>query len=90
METTPEWRRPRVGQRVKLRGGKVVEVVTVRTCNNILRLLTEDRAMVLGSKLRATYGHDWQKVYYEAEAMVKGRPVVFRPNDVVEILDTRI
>lgn len=90
METTPEWDRPRVGQRVKLRSGKVVEVVAVRTCNNVLRLLTEYEAKMLGAQLRATYGNDWQDIYYEADAIISGRPVSFVPNDVSELLDTRI
>lgn len=89
-DTTPEWIAPRVGEKVKLRDGRTVEVTLVRRCNDVLRLLTEDKAKMLGAQLMATYGFEWQSIYYEANAFgPRNKALTFRPNDVVEILDTR-
>jgi hypothetical protein len=79
----PEWARPRVGQKVRLRTGTIVEVVSVRKCNDVLRLQSEVEAMFTGSRLRATYGPQWQSIYYEAQGVSM---VTFRPNEVLELL----
>lgn len=87
-ETLPdEWARPHVGQAVELRFGGTVEVISVRKCNDLLRLMTEANAIVTGSRLAATYGKHWQSIYYEADGVGRRGLVTFTPNDVVKILD---
>ena len=91
MTAIAEWKRPRVGQHIKLRDGKEAEVLVVRGCNQVLKLLPELKAMSLGSNLKATYGKNWQTIYFEADVIVKVKKVrlmkTVTPNDILELLD---
>lgn len=64
--------RPRVGQRVKLKTGRVVEIVTVRRAREVLSVMTEVEAMAMGPTMQALYGRHWLEVFFRAEAMVPG------------------
>jgi hypothetical protein len=75
---------------VRLRNGKTVEVVMVRKCNDVLRSKDEVEAKMTGATLKATYGPRWQSIYYEADAFCDTKLLSFQPNDVIEILDTRL
>lgn len=91
MTTTEQWKRPRVGQHIKLRDGHEAEVIVVRGCNQVLKLLPEVKAMQLGARLQATYGKHWQTIYYEADVIVKlkkgKKMATATPNDIAELLD---
>lgn len=80
--------KPRVGQRVKLRSGKVLEIITVRKARDVLKGMQEIDAVVMGPRMQALYGRHWLDVYYEAEAMRPGIPAIVKvtPVDVEEIV----
>ena len=89
MSLEESWPRPRVGQRLKLRSGRVVEVVLVRTARDVLRGMTELEAVLMGPKNAALYGIHWLEIYYEVEVRPPNSVDMFtvRPNDVESILD---
>lgn len=70
--------RPRVGQRVKLKSGRVVEIISVRRARDVLGSLQEHEAMILGPRMQALYGKHWLEVYFEAEAIVPGVPRILK------------
>lgn len=78
--------RPRVGQKVKLRTGKVVEIITVRKAREVISLMTETEAMMLGPTMQARYGKHWLEVFFRAEALYMGRIVNVEPIDIESIL----
>lgn len=82
-----QWPRPRVGQYVILRSGKVGEVVTVRKARDVLRGMNEVEAMLLGPKSQALYGVGWMDVYYEADVRIGHDLRKVTPSDVERILD---
>lgn len=89
MSIHASWPRPRVGQKVRLRSGRLVEVILVRTARDVLRGMTEDQAVELGPRTAALYGANWLDVYYEAEVRgINGiNTHIVRPNEVETILD---
>lgn len=82
------WPRPRVGQSVKLRNGKVAEVLTVRKARDVLKGMTELAATLMGPKQQALYGKYWLEIYYEAEVAGPGGMgiAVVTPSQVESIL----
>ena len=80
--------RPRVGQRVRLKNGRLVEILAVRRAREVLSTLQEHQAMMLGPKMQALYGRHWLEVYFEAEAIVPGVPRILKvePVDIDRIL----
>lgn len=89
MTLNNSWPRVRVGNRVRLRRRELVaEVVVVRRARDVLRELTEEKALMLGPKCQALYGANWIEVYYEAEARIEstGALITITPNDVEAVL----
>jgi len=84
------WPRPHIGQSVKLKNGKIAEVVTVTKARDVLKSMTEMHAMLLGPKCQALYGMHWLDIYYEAVVMVPGTMMqqTITPVDVEEIVET--
>lgn len=80
------WPRPRVSERLRLRNGKVGEVITVRMARDIFRGLTEAQALVMKGPLAATFGEHWPEVYYEADIFISGKLVTVNTREVEEIL----
>jgi hypothetical protein len=78
-----------VGQKLRLRNGKIVEVIVVRTARDVLRNMTEMEAILMGPKNSALYGVNWLDIYYEAEVRVPNTVAIamVTPNDVEVILD---
>lgn len=90
---TPEklealWPRVRVGQRVRVRGGKIAEVISVSRARDVLLQLNDDQAVRLGARCASTYGPHWMKVYYEATCRIPGTMSTIKvsPNDIEAIL----
>jgi hypothetical protein len=84
------WPRPRVGQWVKLKkNGKHAEVIQVTKARDVLKMMTEMQALLLGPRNQALYGIHWLDIYYEAIVMVPGSMMqqTVTPNDVEEIVD---
>lgn len=73
---------------MKLRSGKVLEIITVRKARDVLKGMQEVEAMMMGPKMQALYGKHWLEIYYEAEAIRPGVPRIVKvtPVDVEEIL----
>lgn len=93
MSTTVWPIKPLVGWYVLLRDGSEAVVVSVRTANDILRQLNELQAAAFGLGLRASYGHDWQRIYWEADVRVGDTEEVRRtvtPMLVERVLDKRL
>lgn len=84
------WPRPRVGDHIRLKNGKVVEVITIQAARDVLKSKTEMEAELMGPQLRAIYGDWWIEVYYEAMvADLNGYNVgIVNPQDVSCIEDT--
>lgn len=85
----PSWPRPRIGQKVRLRNGRIGEVISVRTARDVLRTMTEDDALAMGPRTAALYGANWLEIYYEADVRPPNSMNMYtvRPNDVEAILD---
>jgi hypothetical protein len=83
-----QWPRPRVGERVVLRGERrrVGEVVEVRSASTVLSCLREIEALRFGPEQAASYGPHWRKIYYQADVWVRGKLRRVEPRDVVEVL----
>jgi hypothetical protein len=82
--------RPRVGQRVQLRNGKIAEVINVRKARDVIRLKNEVEAVLMGQRYRAIFGIHWLDVYYEADAIMESTQaiVIVKTLDVDKILKT--
>lgn len=78
-----------MGQKLRLRNGRIVEVIVVRKARDLLREMTELQATLMGSKNSALYGIHWLDIYYEAEVRVPNAvgTATVTPNDVEAILD---
>lgn len=84
-----QWRRPRVGQVVRLGDGRTATVVMVRSANMVLKLLSEAEAYVLSAHERARFGQNWRDVYYQAEVVFEsGIMNTVSTSQVVEILES--
>ena len=83
------WPRPRVGQHVKLKNGKVAQIVTVRKARDVLNTKTEVEAMLMGPTCKAIFGSEWLDIYYEASVILPGENDVrwVTPTDVESIVD---
>lgn len=81
--------KPRVGQRLKTRKGKLLEVVIVRSAREVLKGMREEQAIMVGPRMQALYGKHWVDVYFEAECVAVGSPqvVTVSPMDIAEIFD---
>lgn len=80
--------KPRVGQVVKLRNGKMVEIITVRRARDVLKGMREVEAMMVGPRMQALYGRHWLEIYFEAEGMVPGVPKILKvtPVDIEPVI----
>lgn len=81
-----QWPRPRVGERVRLRNGKIAEVLSVRGAIAIIKTMTDMQALQFWPMIQATYGPKWKQVYYQADIMVDGILRQIEPRDVEEVL----
>jgi hypothetical protein len=81
-----QWPRPRVGERVRLSDGTVVEVIAVRGAKTRLKLMTEPEAMRFGPDTQASYGPHWMSIYYQADVLIGGALRHIEPKDVEEVL----
>lgn len=83
------WPRPRVGQQVRTRSGRVGEVITVAKARDIIRSKSEVEAMMMAPRLQASFGKHWLDVYYEADVVFSGRLGIQRVSalDVEEVLE---
>jgi hypothetical protein len=87
------WPRPRVGQKVKLRNGKVAEVIQVRAARDVLKSLNEVQAILARSKMSASLGTHWLDIYYEADVTIRGTAMSIKTistMDVVEVMKSDI
>lgn len=83
------WPHVRVGDRVRLKNGKAGVVITITKANDVLRGKTELEALIMGPRLQAIYGQQWQKIYFEGQIMTDENMVdliQFTPNDVGEVI----
>lgn len=80
------WPRPRIGQRIKLRNGRIGEVVSVRSARDILKMKTEVQALMMISSMKPSFGVFWAEVFYEADLYLRGRMITITTREVDEIL----
>ena len=81
--------RPRIGQRVKLRKtGRIAEVIGVRKARDVIRFKNEVEALMMASRLQASFGSFWIEVYYEADIIIGDVMTTVNTIDVEEVLDS--
>ena len=81
-----QWPRPRVGERVRLRNGKIADVLAVRGAMALIKMMTDAQPLQFWPMIQATYGTEWKKIYYQADIMIDGAFRQVEPRDVEEVL----